>query len=159
VIIVTDSKFSTGISVPPPLIFVGGFLVGLAVEFAVPVAAPPAWVRITVGVLGLIGFLYFDSRAMRAFGHAETSVLPFGDRTTSIVTDGPYRFTRNPMYVGMALLYVGVAVATGVMWAFATLPIALLVIDRYVIAREEAYLAAKFGDSYREYQSRVRRWI
>ena len=154
-----DGRLGTGISVPPPLIFVGGFLVGLAVEFAVPVAAPPAWVRITVGALGLAGFLYFDGFATRAFGRAGTSVLPFGDRTTSIVANGPYRFSRNPMYVGMTLLYVGIAAATGVMWAFATLPIVLIVIDRYVIAREEAYLTAKFGDSYREYQSRVRRWI
>jgi len=154
-----DHGTGTGISVPPPLIFVGGFLVGLAVEYVIPVAAPPLPVRVAVGLVGMAGFLYFDSLAMRGFGRAGTSVLPFGDRTTTIVTDGPYRFTRNPMYVGMALLYAGVAVATGVIWAFATLPIVLIVISRYVIAREEAYLTAKFGDSYREYQSRVRRWI
>jgi len=156
---VTDSRRGTGISVPPPLIFVGGFLIGLAVEWAVPVSAPPVPLRVAVGLLGLAGFLYFDGFATRVFGRAGTSVLPFGDRTTSVVSDGPYRFSRNPMYVGMTLLYVGVAVATGVMWALATLPIVLVVIRRYVIAREEAYLTAKFGDSYREYQSRVRRWI
>jgi protein-S-isoprenylcysteine O-methyltransferase Ste14 len=156
---VTDSKNSTGISIPPPLIFVGGFLIGLAVEWAVPVSAPPVALRVAVGLAGLAGFLYFDTSAMRGFGRAGTSVLPFGDRTTTIVSDGPYRFSRNPMYVGMTLLYIGVAAATGVMWAFATLPVVLLVIRYYVIAREETYLTAKFGDSYREYQSRVRRWI
>ena len=154
-----DSRIGTGIRVPPPLIYVGGFLIGLALEWVVPVSAPPVPVRLVVGLLGLAGFLYFDSRAMRAFGRAGTSVLPFGDRATSIVTNGPYRFSRNPMYVGMALLYVGVATATGVIWAFAALPVVLAVIRYYVIAREETYLAAKFGDSYREYQSRVRRWI
>ncbi|HJR90215.1 MAG TPA: isoprenylcysteine carboxylmethyltransferase family protein [Aeromicrobium sp.] len=155
----TDSDTSTGITVPPPLIFVGGFLIGLAVEWVFPVSAPPVPVRIAVGLAGLAGFLYFDTSAMRGFGRAGTSVLPFGDRTTTIVTDGPYRFSRNPMYVGMTLLYIGVAASTGVMWAFATLPIVLVVIRFHVIAREEAYLSAKFGDSYREYQSRVRRWI
>ena len=155
----TDHGTGTGISVPPPLIFVGGFLIGLAVEYVFPVAGPPLSVRVAVGLVGLAGFLYFDGFAARRFGRAGTSVLPFGDRTTTIVTDGPYRFTRNPMYVGMALLYVGVAAATGVVWAFATLPIVVLVIGRYVIAREETYLLAKFGDSYRDYQSRVRRWI
>ena len=155
----TDHGTGTGISVPPPLIFVGGYLVGLAVEFVIPVAGPPLPVRIAVGLVGLVGFLYFGGSAMRGFGRAGTSVLPFGDRTTAIVSDGPYRFTRNPMYVGMTLLYVGVAVATGVIWALATLPGVLVIIRRYVIAREEKYLMAKFGDPYREYQSRVRRWI
>ena len=154
-----DQGIGTGISVPPPLIFVGGFLVGLAIEYVIPVAAPPLPVRLIAGVAGLAGFLYFDSSAMRGFGRAGTSVLPFGDRTTAIVTDGPYRFTRNPMYVGMTLLYAGVAVATGVIWALATLLVVLVIIRRHVIAREEKYLMAKFGDSYREYQSRVRRWI
>jgi protein-S-isoprenylcysteine O-methyltransferase Ste14 len=116
-------------------------------------------VRVAVGLAGLAGFLYFDSRAMSVFGRAGTSVLPFGDRTTAIVSDGPYRLTRNPMYVGMTLLYIGLAAATGVMWALAVLPIVLLVIRYYVIAREETYLAAKFGDAYLEYKARVRRWI
>ena len=154
-----EREIGTGITVPPPLIFVGGFLIGLAFEYVIPVAAPPLPERVAVGLVGLAGFLYFDSLAMRGFGRAGTSVLPFGDRTTAIVTDGPYRFSRNPMYVGMTSLYVGVAAAAGVVWAFAALPIVLVVIRYYVIAREEAYLAAKFGDSYREYQSRVRRWI
>ena len=154
-----DHGTGTGISVPPPLIFVGGFLAGLAVEYVIPVAAPPLPVRIVVGLVGLAGFLYFDTSAMRGFGRAGTSVLPFGDRTTSIVTEGPYRVSRNPMYVGMTLLYIGVAAATGVMWAFATLLVVLAIIRYYVIAREEKYLLAKFGDPYRDYQSRVRRWL
>jgi protein-S-isoprenylcysteine O-methyltransferase Ste14 len=155
----TDHGTGTGISVPPPLIFVGGFLIGLALEYVVPVAGPPWPVRVAIGVAGLAGFLYFDGRAMHGFGRAGTSVLPFGDRTTAIVTDGPYRFSRNPMYVGMALLYVGIAVAAGVIWALATLLVVLVIIRYYVIAREEKYLVSKFGDPYREYQSRVRRWI
>jgi protein-S-isoprenylcysteine O-methyltransferase Ste14 len=154
-----DQGTGTGISVPPPLVYVAGFLVGLVVEFVIPVAAPPMPVRIAVGLAGLAGFLYFDGLAARTFGRAGTSVLPFGDRTTSIVADGPYRFSRNPMYVGMTFLYIGVAAATGVMWAFATLLGVLVVVRFHVIAREERYLTAKFGDAYREYQSQVRRWI
>jgi protein-S-isoprenylcysteine O-methyltransferase Ste14 len=156
---VENGTTETGIKVPPPLIFVGGFLIGLAVERLVPVSGPPVPLRVVVGLLGLAGFLYFDGFATGAFGRAGTSVLPLGDRTTSVVTNGPYRFSRNPMYVGMTLLYVGIAAATGVIWAFAPLPVVLIVIRYYVIEREETYLAAKFGDSYREYQFRVRRWI
>jgi protein-S-isoprenylcysteine O-methyltransferase Ste14 len=155
----TNQGTGTGIAVPPPLIFLGGFLVGLGLEYLIPVAAPPLLARVVVGLLGLVGFLYFDGLAARGFGRAGTSVLPFGDRTTTIVSEGPYRFSRNPMYVGMASLYIGIAVATGVMWALATLLVVLAVIRFHVIAREEAYLTAKFGDAYRDYQSRVRRWI
>jgi protein-S-isoprenylcysteine O-methyltransferase Ste14 len=65
--------------------------------------------------------------------------------------------TRNPMYVGMAFLYV--AFAFGVMWALAFLPAVLLIVDRFVIAREEPYLEAKFGRAYRDYKARARRWL
>jgi protein-S-isoprenylcysteine O-methyltransferase Ste14 len=79
--------------------------------------------------------------------------------TTALVTSGPYRLTRNPMYLGMAFLYVALAFAFGVMWALVFLPAVLVVVDRFVIVREEPYLERKFGQAYREYRSRVRRWL
>ena len=79
--------------------------------------------------------------------------------TTALVTSGPYRVTRNPMYVGMAFLYAGLALSLGVIWALALLPAVLLMVDRLVIAREERYLEAKFGEEYRDYKRRVRRWL
>ena len=82
-------------------------MIGLALEYVIPIAGPPSPVRVAVGLVGLAGFLYFDGFAARRFGRAGTSVLPFGDRTTTIVTAGPYRFSRNPMYVGMTSMYAG----------------------------------------------------
>jgi protein-S-isoprenylcysteine O-methyltransferase Ste14 len=78
---------------------------------------------------------------------------------TALVTSGPYRFTRNPMYLGMAFLYVGFAFAFGVIWALAFLPAVIVVVDRFVIAREEPYLERNFGQAYRDYKARVRRWV
>jgi protein-S-isoprenylcysteine O-methyltransferase Ste14 len=150
---------TAGIRVPPPLFYVGGFLFGVGLELAFPVEGPEAWIRIAGAALGLIGFFSFDSPAMMSFRRAGTSVIPFKP-TTAIVTSGwPYGYTRNPMYVGMAFLYAGFAFAFGVIWAFASLPLVLVAIDRLVIAREEPYLERRFGDAYREYRSRVRRWL
>jgi protein-S-isoprenylcysteine O-methyltransferase Ste14 len=143
---------------PPPLIFVGGFLVGLALEAAFPVDGLPAPVEIAAAVVGTLVWAYLDGSAMRRFSRAGTSPLPMRP-TSAIVTTGPYRFTRNPMYVGMAALYLALALGFGVIWALATLPFVLLAVDRLVIAREERYLETKFGEEYLSYKRRIRRWL
>jgi protein-S-isoprenylcysteine O-methyltransferase Ste14 len=78
---------------------------------------------------------------------------------TALVEDGPFRFTRNPGYLGFALTYAGISLLTGGRWPLVFLPGVLGVIDRGVIAREESYLEERFGDPYRDYRSRVRRWL
>src|SRR5688572_16371575 len=79
--------------------------------------------------------------------------------TTVIATTGPYRWTRNPMYLGMALVYAGLAIGFDAPIAFALLPLVLIAIQTQVIGREERYLEAKFGDDYRRYKAEVRRWL
>jgi protein-S-isoprenylcysteine O-methyltransferase Ste14 len=79
--------------------------------------------------------------------------------TTTIVDTGPYRFTRNPIYLGMVLGLIGLAIASNSLWLLLTLVPFVLVIRYGVVAREEAYLQRKFGDAYRRYRSRVRRWL
>jgi len=79
--------------------------------------------------------------------------------TTAIVVHGPYRFTRNPMYVSLVGLYAGVTLFVNSAWPLILLPAVVLLVRRQVIAREEAYLEAKFGEEYRAYKARVRRWI
>jgi len=76
-----------------------------------------------------------------------------------LVIWGPYRFTRNPMYVGMATLYVGGTLLLNDLWPLALLPVVITLVQRRVIAKEEAYLERTFGDVYRAYKARVRRWI
>ena len=78
---------------------------------------------------------------------------------SSLVTTGPYRFSRNPMYAGLAVAHVGGALLAGTWWPLVTLPFAVLAVRQIVIGPEERYLAARFGQVYADYRARVRRWL
>ena len=150
---------SPGIRVPPPIVYLSGLLAGAALDRLVPLApgyGSPFDVALGLAVTA-VG-LALDAWAAIAFKRAGTTVLPWA-RASFLVPGGPYRFTRNPMYLGMAVSYLGLSVAIGSWWALAVLPAVLLVITVYVIRREERHLEARFGDEYRAYRRRVRRWI
>ena len=149
---------TSGIRVPPPLYYVVAFLAGVALELMFPTSWPPLGVRIAAAVLAAGAWLALDGAAMVFFRRAGTSMVPMNP-TTALVTSGPYRFTRNPMYLGMAFLYIAFAFAFGVIWALAFLPAVIVIVDRFVIGREEPYLERKFGQAYRDYTARVRRWL
>jgi protein-S-isoprenylcysteine O-methyltransferase Ste14 len=156
---VTDvTQTSPGVRVPPPLLYLAGFLAGAALEAVAETPAPPLPLAIAIAASGVVVWAVLDGAAMREFRRAGTEVAP-SRSATALVTTGPYRWSRNPMYVGMAVLYAALAVAFGVLWALVTLAGVLLVIRWSVIAREERYLDRAFGEGYREYRSRVRRWI
>lgn len=108
-------------------------------------------------VLLALGLLLGVS-AIGLFRRAGTNVNP-NQPVTSLVFDGPYRFTRNPMYLGLTCLYLAAALFARSMWACVLIIVVLLVIRFAVIAREERYLDIKFGDEYRSYRARVRRWL
>lgn len=148
----------SGSRIPPPAIYFAGFLIGVAIELAWPIGSLPSAFALAAGLVGGAVWLALDVRAMMLFQKAGTGVAPT-QPTTGLVTHGPYRVTRNPMYVGMAFLYLGLALALGVIWSLALLPVVLAIVDRLVIAPEERYLEAKFGEKYREYKRRVRRWL
>jgi protein-S-isoprenylcysteine O-methyltransferase Ste14 len=151
---------SSGVRIPPPLIYIVGFLVGVALELAFPIAALPLALAVSAALIGFAIWLALDGAAMLHFRRARTSMVPMKP-STALVTSGPYGygFTRNPMYVGMAVLYAALALALGVIWALAFLPVVIFAVDRLVIAREEPYLERKLGDNYRDYKRRVRRWL
>jgi protein-S-isoprenylcysteine O-methyltransferase Ste14 len=88
----------------------------------------------------------------------ETNASPYKP-STSIVTSGPYRFTRNPIYVGFTLMYLGLSIFANALWPVLLLPGVITMMRRGVIEREEAYLERKFGEEYLSYKERVRRWI
>jgi protein-S-isoprenylcysteine O-methyltransferase Ste14 len=147
-----------GVVAPPPLIFLAGLAIGFGLEALLPGSSVPdalAW--ILGGALLLAGLALLAS-FNSLFHRAGTAVEPWKP-TTAIVTTGPYRLTRNPAYLGMALVYIGIAVMSQALWALLPLPLVLAIIDRGVIAREERYLERKFGQEYLDYKRRVRRWI
>ena len=95
---------------------------------------------------------------LRIFNQRSTTIRP-GDVSTQLVSDGPFRLSRNPIYLGMFLGLIGLAIASNTIWILVALVAFYLVIRYGVIAREEAYLTRKFGDLYRGYQAQVRRWL
>ena len=149
---------SAGVIAPPPLIYLGGLAVGFVIEALLPGASVPGVVRWVGGGVLVVAGLALLASFNTAFVRKGTAVEPWKP-TTAIVTTGPYRLTRNPAYLGMALTYVGIALLAGALWALVPLPFVLIVIDRAVIAREERYLERKFGREYLDYKAGVRRWI
>jgi protein-S-isoprenylcysteine O-methyltransferase Ste14 len=147
-----------GVPVPPPLIFVAGLAAGGVAELVRSTTGPSRPISLTIGVVGVLAWLALDGLASLRFVRAGTPVIPFKP-TTALVVDGPYRFSRNPIYLGMAALYVGLAFLLGILWSLLFLPFVLIAVDRLIIAREEPYLERKFGQDYVEYKQRVRRWI
>jgi protein-S-isoprenylcysteine O-methyltransferase Ste14 len=154
---VTEQEIA-GVVAPPPLIFLAGLIVGFALEALLPGVDLPALVEWGLGsllvVAGLALLLWFNT----SFSRKGTAVEPWKP-TTAIVTSGPYRFTRNPAYLGMALTYVGIALLSSALWVLVPLPVVLAVIDRGVIAREERYLERRFGEEYLGYKRTARRWV
>ena len=147
-----------GVIAPPPLIFAGALVAGLLLNRLRPTSfLPRALSRVLGWPLAVAGFL-FGLWGFREMRRAGTNVDPYHP-TTAIVEAGPYRFTRNPLYVGMTLVYSGVSARANALPAVLLLPFVLHLVDRGVIKREERYLEAKFGDEYLRYKSRVRRWI
>ncbi|EWY37792.1 hypothetical protein N825_09430 [Skermanella stibiiresistens SB22] len=149
-----------GVIAPPPLLFAGAVVLGLVLDrWVVPAGfgLPDMARQGGAGVLVVAG-LALGVAAFRLFSRAGTHVEPWKP-STALVTDGVYRWTRNPMYVGMSLLQAGLALIFDSVAVLAML-VPLLVVLRYgVIAREERYLGAKFPDQYAAYRQRVRRWL
>jgi protein-S-isoprenylcysteine O-methyltransferase Ste14 len=148
-------KDSPGVIAPPPLIFVGSLIVGLAVEHLWPIEGVA---HRGVGYALFLAGVVLMVLAVQAFRRAGTHVQPHKP-STAIVETGPYRYSRNPIYVGMAAMLVGVGLAVGSAWTILMVVPFLAIIRSGVIAREERYLGAKFGAEYEGYRSRVRRWI
>ena len=152
---------TAGVIARPPLLFLGALLLGFATDrllpfpFTIPARDPVHWTA--AGSLILIG-LALAAAGIRNFSRSATPV-PTNQPTRALVTTGIHGYSRNPIYVGLFLVYGGFAVAARSPWAL-ILMLPLAITMRYgVVAREEAYLERRFGDAYRAYKSRVRRWL
>ena len=155
------TKDHAGVFVPPPLIFALPLFGAIVMHsrWPWPIATRNESVLFVAAIFAVAAAVSIGLGSVISFRNARTTVLPMGRPTTTIVARGPYRFTRNPMYLAMAVGYLGVSLLLNNVWAIVLLPAVLLTVDRFVIRREERYLATKFGETYRSYCSRVRRWI
>jgi protein-S-isoprenylcysteine O-methyltransferase Ste14 len=147
-----------GVPIAPPLLFVIPIVASLALEWLLPTSFIHGSLRWVPGVLLTIAGIALSVGGFLTQKRAGTDPFPYHP-STRIVAHGPYRFSRNPMYFGFALLTLGLAILVDSAWMLLALPIGLVLIDRFVITREERYLERKFGDEYLNYKRRVRRWI
>lgn len=157
-----------GVIAPPPLVFFGflglgwvldryGFHVGLPLSHDMGFGLTTE-VRRGLALALILGGLMLDGMGAGTFRRFGTAVEPWKPSTV-LATEGPYRFSRNPIYVGFAITYAGLAIAMDAPVALLMLVPCLLFVDRFVVQREEVYLATKFGAEYQAYRNRVRRWL
>lgn len=151
-----------GVVVRPPRLYVAALGLGLLIEFLMPSSLLDlSWLephqRSIGSAISVLGFVLLTA-CMMVFHKAGTNV-PTNLPVTTIVEKGPYAFSRNPIYVALTMIYVGAAIAVKSIWTLGLIVPVLLIIRYGVVAREETYLAQRFGDAYLSYKKRVRRWL
>ena len=148
---------AVGAHLPAPLVFAVLFAVGLGLNRVLPHTEFTGTVRAIGWGMAIAGLVGVGLPGIIALRRASTSPNP-NRPTTALVVTGPYRFTRNPLYLSMALIYAGIALAASFLGALVLLPVARVIVDRNAML-EETYLERRFGDAYRAYKARVRRWV
>jgi len=145
---------------PPPLLYLGMILLGWFMDYALQLPEMPRSDRLQymLGALLVLVGIAVNIPAVLKFKANDENVIPWTGSETIIVS-GVYRFTRNPMYLGMSLISLGIAMLAGSYAMVGTALLASVIIDRLVIVREEHYLEKRFGQSYADYKRQVRRWI
>ena len=152
-----------GVKFPPPFLFVAGLGLAWLLETRVTrirfIGADESTAPIeTAGAFLIVLGLLLIGWGLLTFARARTAILPMR-AASRLVDHGPYRVSRNPMYTGMSLLYLGAMLVLNWAWALVVFPFVLILLYKFVISREETYLLSVFGEDYRDYCRRVRRWI
>jgi protein-S-isoprenylcysteine O-methyltransferase Ste14 len=153
-----DEQDKAGVVAPPPLTYLAALVFGLLLNRRRPTAFLLRTVACILGWPFLGGGVLLAGWFEWAMRRADTPTNPYKP-VSHIVTEGPFRYSRNPAYLSMTMMYAGIAALRNALWAIVLLPVALLVIQRGVIEREERYLERKFGEEYLSYKARVRCWI
>jgi protein-S-isoprenylcysteine O-methyltransferase Ste14 len=158
-VIVDGPDKGAGVKFPPPLLYLAFLALGIFVSVWYPVHLFPSALAWTVGGPILVGGVVLGPIwGIRTLRNAGTTIRP--DRPTAkLVTNGPFRFTRNPLYLALTLIYAGIALIAHSIWALLLLFPVTLIMTRFVIQREEEYLSRAFGAEYDRYKMSVRRWI
>ncbi len=155
-----EDERGADVKFPPPLVYLGFTILGIIFRYALfPLAVsahvrPYRWLGIAILSMGL----FFAISARILFSRSGQSPIPWKP-SPELLFQGPYRFTRNPMYVGMTLLQLGLGLALNNLWISLLSPVSLLVVHFLAVVPEEKYLSEKFGDSYRAYLTKVRRYL
>jgi protein-S-isoprenylcysteine O-methyltransferase Ste14 len=146
------------VRVPPPLVYLAVFLVALGIQRVIPIPAIPKMIGFAAGSIIIAAGISFAAWSVGLFRRARTSLIPIKP-TTALVINGPYCFTRNPMYLSLMSVYVGAALMMRTLWGLLLLPLVFVAVQYLVIRKEEQYLQQKFGEAFLSYKASVRRWI
>jgi protein-S-isoprenylcysteine O-methyltransferase Ste14 len=154
-----STERGANVHIPPPLVFIGVIVLGALLQYAIaPIQFPgDAWIRI-VGVIIVVAGLALIFSALAIFKRTDQDPKPWTP-SPELIEKGPYRWTRNPMYVGLTCILVGLGLALNNLWFSLLAAVALLVVHFIAVLPEEKYLKEKFGSSYEEYRTRVRRYL
>jgi protein-S-isoprenylcysteine O-methyltransferase Ste14 len=153
-----DNQDNPGIKVPPPLIYLLPLLSGLLLDRKAHVPFLPRGAARGLGWSLIGGGAVLSRWFIRTMRDADAPLRT--DRPVPrLTTEGPFRHSRNPGYLSLAMFYAGIAVLRNALWAILLLPLVMYVIQREVIGREERYLERTFGEEYLDYKARVRRWV
>ena len=155
-----NKQDSPGVYIPPPLFYAATFFAAAFIQKQVPVDDTVFHMPImkAAGVLLLVIAPWFLVSSLRMFLKSKNTLVPIKP-ATSLQTTGIYRISRNPMYTGLAIVYLGISCLLGNWWHFILFPLLLFILYAYVIVPEEKYLTRRFGQSYLDYRLKVRRWL
>jgi protein-S-isoprenylcysteine O-methyltransferase Ste14 len=153
-----SSPDKPGVIVFPPVLFLSALGLGIALQLKWPIPFGQTLLPRIIGGILLVTSPFIAIPAFLTMRRAGTNVDP-GKPSTVVVGDGPYRFTRNPIYLANTLLYMGLSLVFNAVWPLLTLVPSLLLLHWGVVLREERYLEGKFGEGYLAYKRRVRRWF
>jgi protein-S-isoprenylcysteine O-methyltransferase Ste14 len=153
----THDQDNPGINVPPPLIYLLPLVLGVILDRRRPVPFLPRGAARGLGWSLLGGGVALNGWFLRTIRMADVPIRT-DKPVPRLTTEGPFRYTRNPSYLALAIIYAGIAVLRNSLWAILLLPLVVLVMQREVIGREERYLERAFGEEYLDYKEKVRRW-
>ena len=154
----TDDQDNPSINVPPPLIYVVPLFLGLLLDRRRYISFLPRGAARALGWPLLGGGVMLNGWFLKTIRHAEVPIRT-DKPVPKLTTEGPFRYTRNPSYLALAMIYAGIALLRNSLWAILLLPLVVIVMQREVIGREEQYLERTFGEEYLAYKARVRRWV
>lgn len=147
-----------GVWIPPPLLYVLPLVLARLLQTVIPLPFLPANIISGAAVLCFIVGIVLCIWSIGLFRRSNTSLVPVKP-TATLVLHGPYKLTRNPMYLGLLCLYLAAAFWLNSVWALVLVPVVIGIVQRVVIVKEERYLEQQFGETYRQYKAQVRRWI
>lgn len=153
-----EASSGPGVRIPPPVIYVAALAIGIVLNYLWPMSLLSGYSRYVIGLIVPLAGGVIMPLVLRRFRRAGTT-FDVGKPASALITEGPYRFSRNPSYISLTLLYLGIGILLNNGWILILVAPVLLVMDMWVVRREERHLEAKFGEEFLRYKAAVRRWL